>query len=120
MVRSVPFVFLWGDQIESRDGYCRLQVACGKHRTPIRNRDFADSTLNIEHPSVRGRAPDRGRRGLFLVLAGMEAELKEFGFHGDAGDSEPTGSASLITLCEFNGAGEDFAFGIFEDTAVDI
>jgi len=57
---------------------------------------------------------------LVLVLAGMEAELEEFGFHGDAGDAEPAGSASLIALREINGAGEDFAFGIFEDAAMNI
>ena len=50
----------------------------------------------------------------------MEAELEEFGFHGDAGDAEPAGSASLIALGQIDGAGEDFAFGVFEDAAVDI
>ena len=50
----------------------------------------------------------------------MEAELEEFGFHSDAGDAEPAGSTSLVALGEFDGAGENFAFGIFENTAMDI
>src|SRR5712672_2391283 len=64
----------------------------------------------------------RGGRGrdLFVVLAGMEAELKEFGFHGDAGDAEPAGSLGLVALGEFNGTGEDFAFGAFKDASVDV
>ena len=57
---------------------------------------------------------------LFVVLAWMEAELEEFGFHGDAGDAEPAGGPGLVTVGELDGAGEDFAFGIFEHAAVDV
>src|SRR5689334_4821016 len=50
----------------------------------------------------------------------MEAELEEFGFHGDAGDAQPTGSTSLITVREVDGARENFAFSIFQNAAMDI
>ena len=55
-----------------------------------------------------------------MVLAGMEAELKEFGFHGDARDAQPTNDFSLIALDEIDDAGEDFAFGAFQDASVDV
>ena len=60
------------------------------------------------------------KKQLLVILAGMEAELKEFGFHGDSGDAEPAGSLGLVALGKFNGAGEDFAFGIFQDASVDV
>ncbi len=69
-------------------------------------------TSNIEHRTLNGV--------LFRLLTGMEAELKEFGFHGDAGDAEPAGSLGLVALGEVDGAGEDFALGAFKDASVNV
>ena len=55
-----------------------------------------------------------------MILARVKAKLEELGFHGDAGDAEPAGSLGLVALCEFDCAGEDFAFGAFQDASVDV
>ena len=50
----------------------------------------------------------------------MKTKLEEFGFHGDAGDAEPTGSFGLIALCEFDGASENLAFSAFQNASMDV
>jgi len=54
---------------------------------------------------------------LFIFLAGVEAELNEFGLHGDARDAEPPCGFGLIAPGLLNGTGEEFAFGGFSTRA---
>src|ERR1043166_9475567 len=46
---------------------------------------------------------------LFLILAGVQTELDQFGAHGDAGDAEPARGFGLVALGLLDGAGEKLA-----------
>ena len=48
----------------------------------------------------------------------MEAELDEFGFHGDPRNTEPAGRFGLVATRLLDGPREKFAFGRFEDARV--
>lgn len=54
------------------------------------------------------------------VLAGVKAELNQFGLHGDAGNAQPAGGLGLVALRLLDRPREHLALGGFEHSGVHI